>query len=154
METGDKEATKSKGTGRPPPIIVTSNINLIKTQKQLDTKLKGVFTIRNTRNRTRLTTKSMEDYTGLKTHLEETKRNYYTFHPKDEKTIKAVIRHLPIDTPAEDTAKEMLAMDYKVQSVKQITTRQKPEGGQLTHPAALPHHTRAGRKISRYIQIN
>jgi hypothetical protein len=71
MDTGDREeeeTTKSKGTGRPPPIIVTSNINLIKTQKELDTQLLGTFTIRNTRNGTRFTTKSMEDYTTLKTH--------------------------------------------------------------------------------------
>jgi hypothetical protein len=140
METGDSaevETPKGKGTGRPPPIIVTSNINLLKTQKELDTKLKGVFTIRNTRNGTRLTTQSMDDYTALKAHLESTERNYYTFHPKDEKPIKAVIRHLPIDTPAEDIANELVAMDYKVQNVRQMTTtRQQPEGGRLTQ--ALP----------------
>ena len=79
----------------------------------------------------------MEDYTTLKTHLQNTKRNYYTFHPKDENPIKAVIRQLPIDTPAEDIANELLAMDYKVHNVKQMTTtRQQPEGGRLTQ--ALP----------------
>ena len=141
MDTGDKEeeeTQKRKGTGRAPPIIVTSNINLIKTQKELDTQLLGTFTNRNTRNGTRFTTKSMEDYTTLKTHLENTKRNYYTFHPKDEKPIKAVIRHLPIDTLAEDIANELLAMDYKVHNVKQMsTTRQQPEGGRLTQAKPL-----------------
>jgi hypothetical protein len=128
--------TKKQGH-RPatPPITVTSNINLIKTQKELDTKLKGVFTIRNTRNGTRPTTKSMEDYTTLKTHLENTERNYYTFHTKEEKLIKAVIRHLPIDTP--DIANKLLAMGYKIHNVKQMTaTRQQLEGGRLTQ--ALP----------------
>jgi hypothetical protein len=92
--------------------------------------------IRDTRNGTRLTTKSMEDYTTLKTHLENTERNY-TFHPKEEKPIKAVIRHLPIDTPAEDIANELLAMGYKVHNVKQMTTtHQQPAGGRLTQ--ALP----------------
>ena len=54
-----------KGTGRPPPIELTTNINLIKDQKEMKNKLKGDFTLRNTRNGIRLTINDMEDYTGL-----------------------------------------------------------------------------------------
>jgi hypothetical protein len=93
METEDRigdEGRKEtpKVTGRPPPIIVTTNTNLIKAQKEIKTKLKGDFTIRNTRNGFRII-KDMEDYLTLKNHMDQNQTHYYTFH------IKTVIRHLP-----------------------------------------------------------
>ena len=142
METedrmGDEERKETpKVTGRPPPIIVATNTNLIKAQREIKTKLKGDFTIRNTRNGFRITTKNMEDYLTLKNHLDQDQTHYYTFHTKAEKPIKAVIRHLPGETPAEDIANELLALGYKVHNVRQMsTTRQQPEGDRQTQ--ALP----------------
>ena len=64
-------------------------------------------------------------------------QHYYTFHTKAEKPIKAVIRHLPGETPAEDIANELLSLGYKVHNVRQMsTTRQQPEGDRQTQ--ALP----------------
>jgi hypothetical protein len=133
-KTGDDTP---KYSGRPPPIVVTTSINLIKTQKEIKPKLKGDFTLRNTKNGTRLTTKNMDDYSILKQYLEQNETPYYTFHPKGERPIKAVIRHLPGETPAEDIANELLALGYKVHNVRQMTTtRQQAEGGRQTQ--ALP----------------
>ena len=51
------------------------------------------------------------------------------FHPKAEKPIKAVIRYLPGETPAEDIVNELLALGYKVDNVRQMTTtRQQAQG--------------------------
>ena len=63
METEDSmgdEGRKEtpKGTGQPPPIIVTTNTHLIKDQKEIKTKLKGDFTLCNTRNGFQITTKT------------------------------------------------------------------------------------------------
>jgi hypothetical protein len=54
-----------------------------------------------------------------------------------ENTIKAAIRHLPGETPAEDIANELVALGYKVHNVRQTTTtRQQSGGGHQTQ--ALP----------------
>jgi hypothetical protein len=141
METEDRiedEGRKEtpKGTGQPPPIMVTTNINLIKVQNEIKTKLKGDFALHNTRNGFRISTKTMEDYLILKKHLDQNQTHYYTFHPKAEKPIKAVIRHLPGETPAEDIANELLASGYKVHNVRQMTSTRQQSGG--SQPQALP----------------
>jgi hypothetical protein len=79
----------------------------------------------------------MEEYTSLKNHIQLNETHYYTFHPKADKPIKAVIRHLPGETPAEDIANELLALGYKVYNVRQMTTtRPQPERDHQTQ--ALP----------------
>jgi len=142
-DEGRKETPK--GTGRPPPITVITNINLIKVQNEIKTKLKGDVALRNTRNGFRISTKSMEDYVTLKKHLDQNQTHYYTFHPKAEKPIKAVIRHLPGETPAEDIANELLALGYKVHNVRQMTTTRQQSGA---GPNTLPYHTGEKRKIA------
>jgi hypothetical protein len=80
----------------------------------------------------------MEDYASLKSHLELNETHYYTFHPKAEKSIKAVIRHLPGETAAEDIATELLALEHKVYNVCQMTTtRPQPERGHQTQALLL-----------------
>jgi hypothetical protein len=52
---------------------------------------------------------------------------YYNFFPKSEKPIKAVIRHLHLNTPAEDISDGLVSLDFDVVSVTQITaTRRSP----------------------------
>jgi hypothetical protein len=106
----EKERPPPKGTGQPPPIILTNNRNLIMLQQEIETKIKEDFTLHNSRNGIRITTKDMEDYLAIKGHLDESKQPYYTNHPKADKPIKAVIRQLPGETPAEDIANELLAL--------------------------------------------
>jgi hypothetical protein len=43
----------------------------------------------------------MTAYVAIMCHLDAHNLQYYTFHPKSEKPVKAVF-HLPGDTPAED----------------------------------------------------
>jgi len=87
METEDRigdERRKEtlKGTGRPPPIIVTTNINLIKVQNEIKIKPKGDFAFRSTRNGFRISTKTMEDYLILKNISTEIK---HTITPSTQK---------------------------------------------------------------------
>jgi hypothetical protein len=153
METEDRmedEGRKEtpKGTGRPPPIIVTTNINLIKVQNEIKTKLKGDFALRNTRNGFRISTKSMEDYLILRKHLDQNQTHYYTFHQKTEKPIKAVIRHLPGETPAEDITNKLLALGYKLHNVRQMTTTRQQSGA---GPNTSLSHWRGTKNRSKFL---
>jgi hypothetical protein len=86
--TMPEEETSGK-TGRRPPIILTSTVNLIQLQEQLKNVVKGDFEFRSTRNGTRAHTKNMADFEAVKTHLN--KLSYFTFFPKSQKPINAVI---------------------------------------------------------------
>jgi hypothetical protein len=72
----------------------------------------------------------MADYSATKHHFEQNSLHFHTFHAKSEKSINAVIRHLPGDTPAEDISNELVALGFSVISVRQMTVnRQLPQGG-------------------------
>jgi hypothetical protein len=72
----------------------------------------------------------MADYVAIKRHFDHNQLSYFTFHPKCEKPIKAIIRHLPSDTPAEDISQELTALGFSVISVRQMTvSRSQPQGG-------------------------
>jgi hypothetical protein len=60
--------------------------------------------------------------------------NYFTFYPNLRNVSKlSVIRHLPIDTPAEDISNGLQDLGYSVLSVKQMTaSRPSLEGGNYT----------------------
>jgi hypothetical protein len=90
-------------TGRPPAIILTSVTNLMQLQKQLEGVAKQAFEFRNTKTGTRVITKDMIDFQAVKLHFESNNLSFRAF-PKSDKRIKAVIRDLPNNTPAEDIA--------------------------------------------------
>jgi hypothetical protein len=123
-------------SSRPPPIVLTSTITLIQLQKQRKGISKQQFEFHNTRNRTRITTKDMVDYKSVKGHLEFNNLSFYTFYLKSERPIRAVTRHLPINTPAKDIAEGLVDLGFEIISVKQVsTTRRSPKG---TTPTTLP----------------
>jgi hypothetical protein len=73
--------------------------NLIQLQKRLKNVAKEDFEFRNTRSGTRVITRSMADFLAVKSRFEGNNLSFFTFYHKSEKPIKAVIRHLPINTP-------------------------------------------------------
>jgi len=99
---------------------------LLKFQVEIKAITKGSFELRNVRNGTKVATREMTDYLVIKKHLEQKKVPYYTYHPKLEKPIKAVIRHLPGNTPAADIACELQAMGFTIISVRQLSSK-KPQ---------------------------
>jgi hypothetical protein len=92
----------------------------MKFQKKIKAITKGSFELRNTKNGTMVISREMADYQAIKDQLEKTKIHYYTFHPMSVKPIKAVMKYLPGTAPAEDIVNELLALDYKVISVRQM----------------------------------
>jgi hypothetical protein len=52
----------------------------------------------------------MADFSDIKKYLEKTNLPYYSYFPKLEKPVKAVIRHLPPNTPAEDISDGLVSL--------------------------------------------
>jgi hypothetical protein len=60
----------------------------------------------------------MADYSAIKPYLEKNNLQYFTFSPKSEKPIKAVIYNLSPDTPAEDISNSLEALSFNVVNVR------------------------------------
>jgi hypothetical protein len=78
--------------------------------------------LQNTRNGTRIITKEITDYSAIKSYLEKNNLQSFTFSLNSEKPIKAVISHLPPDTPAEDISKSLEGLGFSVINVRLLTT--------------------------------
>jgi hypothetical protein len=120
-EATPHEAAAPAKPGRRSPIVLTSAVNLILLQKQLKGVVSENFEFHSTRNRTRVIMRSMTDFQSVKSHFSSQNLSYYSFFPKSEKTIKAVISHLPHNTPAEDISDGLVSIGFDVVSVKQMT---------------------------------
>jgi hypothetical protein len=117
----------SNRRGRPPPIILTSATNLIQLQKKLKGMVKGNFEFRNTRTGTRVVTKEMADFSAIQQYLTSQNLHYFTFFPKSLKPIKAVIRHLPGNTPAAEIYEGLVELGFDIVSVKQMSTTRRSQ---------------------------
>jgi hypothetical protein len=80
-ETSASDSNLDKG--RPPPIVLTSEVNLLSLQKDFKTVVTGEFFFRNTASGTRITTKSMADYKAIQNLLSQ--KGLHSSHstPKD-----------------------------------------------------------------------
>jgi hypothetical protein len=70
----------------------------------------------------------MADYSAIKAYLSSQNLNYFTFYPKSLKLIKAVIRHLPENTPAEEIYEGLVEIGFYIISVKQMSTTRQSHG--------------------------
>jgi hypothetical protein len=78
----------------------------------------------------------MVDYLAVKSFFNQHSPSYFTFFPKSEKPIKAVLRHLPSNTPAQDISEGLVDLGFDVISVKQMSSnRRSPDGSK---PVNLP----------------
>jgi hypothetical protein len=53
----------------------------------------------------------MADISAIRSHFESNNLPYLTFYPKSQKLIKALIRYLPVSTPAEDISDGLVNLD-------------------------------------------
>jgi hypothetical protein len=109
--------------GRPPPIVLTSTVNLMSLQKDLKLSVKGHFKFRNTRAGTKVISKEMANYSAIRHYLDSKQLSYFTFFPKSEKPITAVIRHLLADTHTEDIPNALVDLGFDIINVKQMTSK-------------------------------
>jgi hypothetical protein len=102
---GDLQEPLSQA-GRPSPIILTSATNLLHLQKKPRSLLKGNFRFRTSKNGTRVVTRDMIYFSAIKAYFTSENPPFYSSFPKSQKPVKAVIRHLPSITPAEDISED------------------------------------------------
>jgi hypothetical protein len=100
-------------------------------QKVIKSVVKENFEFRNTRIGTRVITKTLADFAAVKSHLETSNLPYFTFYPKYLKHIKTVIRHLPMNTPAEDISEGLMELGFDIISVKQITSTRQSQSEEM-----------------------
>jgi hypothetical protein len=79
----------------------------------------------------------MADYSTMKSHLAKSNRHYFTFSPNSEKPIKAVIHHLPPDTPVEDISNSLQYLGFNNKNVRQMKVNQRAPHRQ-TYVETLP----------------
>jgi hypothetical protein len=63
----------------------------------------------------------MADFQSVRSHFDSQNLSYYSFFPKSEKPIKAVIRYLHHNTPVEDISDGLVSLGFDVVRVKQMT---------------------------------
>jgi hypothetical protein len=68
----------------------------------------------------------MADYSAIKSFFLQNNLKFYTIFPKSLKPIKAVIRHLPTNTPAGEIYEALVDLGFDVASVRQMTTSRRP----------------------------
>jgi hypothetical protein len=79
----------------------------------------------------------MANYSAMKSYLEKNNVHYFTFSPNSEKPIKAVIHHIPLDTPVENISNSLEDLGFNVINMRQMTaTRTAPNG--KTHVKSVP----------------
>jgi hypothetical protein len=82
--------------------------------------------------------KNVVDFAAVKSHLEAHNLPHFTFYPKYIKPIKAVIRYLHVNSPAEDTSEGLMDLGFDIISVKQMSsTRRSPSEGTPTKVLTL-----------------
>jgi hypothetical protein len=118
---------KPSRTGRPPPIVITATTNLLQLQKAVKRVVKDNFEFRSTRIGTKVITKTLADFAAVKSHLESQSLSFFTFFPKSQKPIKAVIRHLPINCTAQDISEGLTDLGFDILSVKQMTSTRRSQ---------------------------
>jgi hypothetical protein len=93
----------------------------------------------------------MADYLSMKSYLEKSSLHYFNFSPNSEKAIKAVIHHLPPDTPVEDISSSLEDLGSIVIKVNKWPLEQHPTKP-LGNPPSLPYYLKKKHKLSRDIE--
>jgi hypothetical protein len=124
------ETEVGRRTGRAADLIFSwkatpNSINYASQPTATPKERQGNFEFRSTLNGTGVVTRDIADYSAIRALSDGKKMSYYTFHPKFEKPIRAVIRHLPIETPAEDMCNGLTELGFSLMSVRQLTTNRR-----------------------------
>jgi PAX-interacting protein 1 len=75
----------------------------------------------------------MADFSTIKSFFLSKKFAFYTFFPKSQKPIKAVIRHLSPNTPAEEICEALVELGFDTISVRQMTTTRRSPSQDSEH---------------------
>jgi hypothetical protein len=78
----------------------------------------------------------MADFNAVRSHFEKYNLSYFTFFPKSDGPIKAVIRHLPIDTLTEHISDGLVSLGFDVSVKQKSAPHRSPAQGttSVNHP--------------------
>jgi hypothetical protein len=113
---------EGKGKERAPPIKMTATVNLLKFQAEIKAITSVSFEFLNTRNDIRVIAREKADYSAVIRHFEAKNVPFFQYHPKALRPVKATIRQLAGDTPAEDISNELVALGFSFISMRQMTS--------------------------------
>jgi hypothetical protein len=125
--------------------MMTSTTNLIQLKSNVKDHIKGEYKFPKYTKWNPYLTKEMADCSAMKSYLQKCNLHYFTFTPNSQKPVKAVIRHLPPGTPAEDISDSLEDLGFNVINVRQMTATQTASNGQThveQHPLFLVALTR------------
>jgi hypothetical protein len=97
---------------------MTSTTDIIRLQSDWKDYIKGEYEVRNTRNVTHILKKDMTDYSAKKFYLEKNNLHYFIFPRNFERPMKAVILHVPPNTPAENISNSLEDLGFSVIKVR------------------------------------
>jgi hypothetical protein len=131
----------SSQAGRLPPIILTSQVNLIQLRRQLKALLKDNFEFCNTRNRTRVVTKEMAHFSDTRSQFGSNNLPYFIFYLKSQQPINPVVGYLTVSAPPEYISDGWVNLGFHVISGKQMSTtcRSPAEGNNHNKHSPLPN---------------
>jgi len=122
----DTSSTNSNTNARPqlpPPLALQDSQYFPAIRRQLLTfKLDKSFTaFTNSKKRTvEIQTYTLADYTKIKDYLTGQKYNFNTWRPKQEKTIRVIIRGLVIDTDIDELKAALTEKGFQIKQVLQL----------------------------------
>jgi hypothetical protein len=76
--------------------------------------VKENFEFRSNRNGTRVIKRGIADFQSVKSHFFANNLSYYSFYSKSQEPMKAVIPHLPHNTPAGHISDGLVTLEFDV----------------------------------------
>lgn len=105
---------------KPKPIILISKVQYFRLQEVFKQFVSTMPVCQFCPKGLKIQPSSEEDGQKIMTYFKDQKMEFYTFVSRQYKTIKVVMRGLPIDTPTEDIERQLQDLKYPVESVKQM----------------------------------
>lgn len=108
---------------KPKPIILVTKIKYFRLRETFQTMFSVIPVCQFCPKGLKIQPNTQEDAEKLITYFKDQKMEFYTFPSIGHKTIKVVMRGLPIDTPTEDIEKQLRELNYPIESIRQLKRR-------------------------------
>lgn len=108
----------------PPPFVVYNYIqDHVSSVNKIRAKLTDDIAIKYKGNRIILQTYNKEDYSTVKQIITDSKMEYHTYTPKEDKDHKLVLKNLPPSISVDEIKTDLINKNIEVKSVIQITKK-------------------------------
>ena len=123
MTTPIVSSKEYKKPRKPKPIILITKIKYFRIREIFQQMFSELPTCQLCPKGLKIQAHSEEDAQKLIKYLMDPKMEFYTFVSREQKTIKVVMRGLPVETPTDDIERQLKELKYPVESVRQMKRR-------------------------------